>query len=731
VSQQIPDENATPLRSAKMRQTLHDMKKNRFDFRSIAFVVAMLIIGAPSSQASTITWTNTGGGSWSDVINWSPNSAPSTGDDAFITNSGTYDVSLDMSESVNSLTLGGSSGTQSLHTGTSVLTVNNSFVVETNGAFDLEGGELSGAGTVAVSGSFTWTGGSLGDGGPGATVSVGASGLMVLTGGYDSLYGILSNAGTMQLSGGTLAMLGTCYSNHAMLINLPGALLDFQGDFNILALCGTEVMTNFGTVLKSGSGGGGTSEISAPFYNLGLLDVESGTLSLAATYSLTNGTVNFGISSLYDFGVLSLAGNPAELGGAVSATLDGDYQPIPTNIFPVVIYASAIGGFTNTNLPYADAWQTNYSESAFSLVVLNARPMIASIPDQWVKEFTTLRFHASATDADPPPFTLTFSLSAAPPGMAIDPNSGALRWTPAQTQSPSTNAVTVEVTVSGTPPLSTNTSFHVVVVEVNVAPVWPAIGVETVNESTLLTVNDAASETNIHATITGYGLIDPPAGAAISASGIFTWTPSQAQSPSTNTITTVATNSDPFDAVNPTLAATNSFTVIVFAPTLAPIPDYTVNVGQTLTFANTAADNDPTRTLTFSLAAGPASASVDSTSGVFVWRPGTAYAGTTNTVTLRVTDNSVPSLSASQSFTVYVNNLSSPVTLDAEGFSAGQFQIQVSGPVGPDYVIEAAAALPAAHWTHVQTATPETTPFVFTDTNSALTNRFYRAVLSP
>jgi hypothetical protein len=191
------------------------------------------------------------------------------------------------------------------------------------------------------------------------------------------------------------------------------------------------------------------------------------------------------------------------------------------------------------------------------------------------------------------------------------------------------------------------------------------------------------------------------------------------------------TNTDPFDTVNPKLTATNSFTVIVFAPTLAPISNYAVAAGQTLTFTSTATDNDPTRTLTFSLGSGPESASVGSASGVFVWRPGSAYAGTTNTLTIRVTDNSVPPLSAGQSFTVDVNNSASPVTLGPGRFSGGQFQFQVSGPVGPEYLIEAAATLPASQWTNLQTVTPVATPFTFTDTNSALADRFYRVQLIP
>ncbi len=631
----------------------------------------MLTLGVTSSHAGTFIWMNPKGGAWSDPASWSPNSVPSTGDDAFITNSGTYDVTLDTSPTVKSLTIGGINGAQTFHTGTSTLSVNEFCTVNTNGAFDLEDGAFSGPGTLTVGGVFTWTGGVLANGGPETTVSVTPTGLMVLSEGLDTLYGALTNAGTIELINGNLQMLGTCYDSSGMLINLRGGVIDFQGDVGVLSLCGTEAMTNFGTVIKSG--GFGVSTISAPFYNAGLLDVESGTISLASTFSLTNGTVNIGISSLYDYGVLQLAGDPAQLAGSLNATLKGDYQPIATNIFPVVTYNSAVGGFTRTNLPYIDAWQTNYGASDFSLVVLNARPMIASVPGQSIDEFSTFSLNVSATDADQPPQTLTYSLVTAPPGMTIEPGTGAVTWTPAQTQSPSTNIVTVSVTDNGTPPLSTNTTFSVVVVERNLPPVWPPVGMITVNDASLLTVIVAARDTNIHAMITGYGLLQAPVGASINSKGVVTWKPGPAQSPSTNTFITVVTNNDPFDLVNPSLTSTNSFTVVVFAPSLAPIPDYTIYVGQTLMVTNIAADNDPTRTLTFALTDGPASAIVGAANGVFAWRPGASYAGTTNAVTLRVNDNNVPPLSATQSFTIVVNNLSSPVALGTARYSLTSF----------------------------------------------------------
>jgi hypothetical protein len=608
---------------------LRDMKRLGFDFCGFALVVGMLIPSALSSQAGTIIWTNNNGGNWSGAGNWFPNSVPSTNDDVLITNRGIYDVSLNISPTINTLTLGGTFGTQTLHTGTSVLTVSNASVVNSNGVFDLEGGSFFGPGSLAVSGSFVWSGGSVGGGGAGATVFVASNGLMLLEGQSYNLYGILTNAGTMDMAGGSLLLLGACYNNNGMLINLSNAVLNFQGDANIQGLCGTEVVTNFGTVLKSG--GEVTSAIDAPFYNYGILDVESGTVSLASTYSLTNGTVNFGIDSLTDFGVLQLAGDPAQLSGALTATLGADYQPIATNTFPVVTYASASGGFTSTNLPYLDAWATNYSESAFSLIVLNARPFLAAISNQTVNELVTLSLTAIATDADLPPQILTFGLSNAPAGMVINPTNGVLIWTPAPNESPSTNVVTVTVTDNGTPPLSSNSTF----------------------------------------------------------------------------------------------------TVVVFAPTLAPITNYTLNAGQTLTFTNAAVDNDTNSILTFGLASGPASAKIGSTNGVFFWRVGAADAGTTNIITVRVTDNSVPPISVSESFTVFVNKFSSPLTLGAARFSGGQFQIQMGGPVGPDYIIETATVLSGDHWTKLETITPSTTPFLFIDTNSVLPARFYRVQLSP
>jgi pectin methylesterase-like acyl-CoA thioesterase len=176
---------------------------------------------------------------------------------------------------------------------------------------------------------------------------------------------------------------------------------------------------------------------------------------------------------------------------------------------------------------------------------------------------------------------------------------------------------------------------------------------------------------------------------------------------------------------NATLAVGNT------APTLNPISDAVINAGQTLTVTNVASDPDvPTQTLSFSLLAAPGNASIDTNSGVFTWRPSVSQAGTTNPVTVQVSDNGTPVLSASQSFNVTVNPLVTP-TLGTPSYSAGQFSLNIaSGTAGPDYIVLVSTDL--MNWTPIATNYSGTPPFTFVDTNAAAYPMlFYRIQLAP
>ena len=106
-------------------------------------------------------------------------------------------------------------------------------------------------------------------------------------------------------------------------------------------------------------------------------------------------------------------------------------------------------------------------------------------------------------------------------------------------------------------------------------------------------------------------------------------------------------------------------------PSLAPIADRFVTLGQTLVYTVTASDAEaPPQTLLFALSNAVAGAHLGPTSGLLTWTP--AAAPSTNTFTVVVSDNGVPPLSATRSFTVTV------VLPPALTFSV----------VGPDLVFE-------------------------------------------
>lgn len=66
----------------------------------------------------------------------------------------------------------------------------------------------------------------------------------------------------------------------------------------------------------------------------------------------------------------------------------------------------------------------------------------------------------------------------------------------------------------------------------NTAPVLAAIPPQTVNEGTLLTFTASATDADLPANTLSYGLIGAPGGASInSATGVFTWTPTESQGP--------------------------------------------------------------------------------------------------------------------------------------------------------------------------------------------------------
>lgn len=165
-------------------------------------------------------------------------------------------------------------------------------------------------------------------------------------------------------------------------------------------------------------------------------------------------------------------------------------------------------------------------------------------------------------------------------------------------------------------------------------------------------------------------------------------------------------------------------------PVLAAIPDQTILAGQTLLVTNLASDpNVPPLPLTFSLSNPPPGASINANSGLFSWRPTMAQSPSTPTVAVVVSDNEVPPLTATQSFTVTVNQPASPM-INAASITNGQLGFWINGNTGPDYTIEVSTNLTS--WTPVNTSSSPSLPYFWADTNSlSYPFLFYRVVLGP
>ncbi len=97
----------------------------------------------------------------------------------------------------------------------------------------------------------------------------------------------------------------------------------------------------------------------------------------------------------------------------------------------------------------------------------------------------------------------------------------------------------------------------------------------------------------------------------------------------------------------------------IISAKLVPIGDREINEETMLSFAISAIDQDlPAQSLTFSLAPDvPDGASIDPAAGMFSWTPSEVQGPNSLPITIRVTDDGVPPLSAEETFTVTVSEM--------------------------------------------------------------------------
>jgi hypothetical protein len=201
--------------------------------------------------------------------------------------------------------------------------------------------------------------------------------------------------------------------------------------------------------------------------------------------------------------------SPVDIGLRLSATLSG-LADAQTHYFAVTAYDAAGN-------------ESPYSNQVSSLpVVVNRPPVLAAIGSRSIVEGAAFTFTVSASDPDGDP--LTYGIGTLPSGAVFSSATRTFTWTPNYTQA---GSYLLDFSVSDGS-LGDSESVTVTVANSNRPPVLAAIGSRTVAEGETLTFTVNASDPDGDPLSYNAGTL--PAGARFDpASGVFTWTPVNAQ----------------------------------------------------------------------------------------------------------------------------------------------------------------------------------------------------------
>jgi hypothetical protein len=229
-------------------------------------------------------WINRSGGNWSVAGNWSKGAVPAATDTVGINQSGTYTVSFNTSTGTFArMAVGAPLGAQTFSVDTTTLNVPaGGATFGTTGVLALSNtGTIIGAGTIAVSGAFNWTGGNLGAiGGPAGSLQVLSGGTMSIAAATQTALNnytlILAGTGTW----GTGAVPITNSGNGAIFRVAVGGVLNVTGTSPSISrnLGGSAVLHNLGTINRTT--GAGSFVVNDSVSGNGSWNVQSGSVNL-------------------------------------------------------------------------------------------------------------------------------------------------------------------------------------------------------------------------------------------------------------------------------------------------------------------------------------------------------------------------------------------------------------------------------------------------------------------
>jgi hypothetical protein len=185
-----------------------------------------------------------------------------------------------------------------------------------------------------------------------------------------------------------------------------------------------------------------------------------------------------------------------------------------------------------------------------------------------------------------------------------------------------------------------------------------------------------------------------------------------------------------YGLATPTPRAVNFLATSNTAPVVGSIADRVVIENQLLLFSATAMDAEaPPQTLTFSLDPDPpAGATINAANGLFAWRPTAAQTPGINLITVRVTDNGAPPMSATTTFTVRV--APRPQVTGVTTKAGGGYAISFLAVPDKTYRVEFKNALEESNWQQLggdRVATGES--LTIDDDQAGSAQRFYRILV--
>jgi RHS repeat-associated protein len=266
---------------------------------------------------------------------------------------------------------------------------------------------------------------------------------------------------------------------------------------------------------------------------------------------------------------------------------------------------------------------------SFDLAVVSSgadrAPVITSQPPGPAVATLGYRYQVAARDPDGDP--ISFQLTQAPGGMAIDPNTGLVSWTPALSQLGTQHVV---ITASDGRGGVASQAFDLAVVVsavdhppvITSTPPGPAAAGMPYEYQVVATDQDGDP--------LSFRLDSAPTGMAIDpVGGLVEWTPAANQTGSQHVVVTVD------DGRGGTVSQTFDLMVVVPASNLAPSITSTrpgpAVVGLPYQYLVVAqdADGDP---VTFALTTAPAGMAIDASTGLVTWTPTAAQQGTQHVV---------------------------------------------------------------------------------------------------